>query len=154
MADDGTAQSPSIWPSPGFSFQVSWGSLIRILFQEVSGLDTDPQIVEYRHSVRPDYPTTKMPGIKKLGNVTLKKGWVEKDDAFRTWYDQIRTNTIARVPVVVQLLDGKGRPTMTWTLANAYPVKVSAPTLESDGNEVAIESIEVAHEGVTIADVS
>jgi phage tail-like protein len=149
MADDGSAQSAT-WPLPSFSFQVSWDKQAKIPFQEVSGLDTETQIIEYRHSNSPQYSTIKMPGIKKFGNVTMKKGVFVKDNAFWDWYNKIKMNTIARIPVVVQLLDEKGNPTMTWTLANAWPTKISAPTMKSDGNEVAIQTIEVAHEGITI----
>ena len=60
-------------------------------------------------------------------------------------------NTMPRTMVVIQLLDEKGNPTMTWTLNNAWPTKITAPTLKSDGNEIAIESIEVAYETLTIA---
>lgn len=124
---------------------------MKIPFQEVSGLDTETQVIEYRKSSSPAYSTIKMPGIKKFGNVTLKRGVFVKDNAFWAWYSQITMNTIARTTVVIQLLDEKGAPTMTWTLANAWPTKVSSPTLKSDGNEVAIQTIELAHEGLTIA---
>lgn len=150
MADDGSAQTQAIWPLPSFSFQVSWGSQSKIPFQEVSGLDTETQVIEYRHSNSPIYSVIKMPGIKKFGHVTMKKGIFVKDNAFWTWYSQITMNTIARISVVVQLLDEKSNPTMTWTLSNAWPTKISAPTLKSDGNEVAIQTIEIVHEGLVI----
>lgn len=151
MADDGSAQSQTIWPLPSFSFQVTWGSQSKIPFQEVSGLDTETQVIEYRHSNSPVYSTIKMPGIKKFGNVTMKKGIFVKDNSFWAWYSQITMNTIKRIGVVVQLLDEKSNPTMTWTLTNAWPTKISAPTLKSDGNEVAIQTIEIAHEGLVIS---
>ncbi|HET9626566.1 MAG TPA: phage tail protein [Kofleriaceae bacterium] len=150
MADDGSAQD-AIWPLPSFSFQVSWGSTQKIPFQEVSGLEAETQVLEYRHSNSPAYSTIKMPGIAKYGNVTFKKGIFVKDQTFWTWYSQIKMNTYPRVTVVIQLLDQNSAPTMTWTLNNAWVTKISAPTMKSDGNEVAIESIEVAHEGLTIA---
>lgn len=59
-------------------------------------------------------------------------------------------NTIKRVPVTISLLDEAGAPTMVWTLANAWPTKITGTDLKADGNEVAIESIEIAHEGITI----
>jgi phage tail-like protein len=150
MADDGSVQG-AIWPLPSFSFQVSWGSTQKIAFQEVSGLEAETQILEYRHSNSPAYSTIKMPGIAKYGNVTFKKGIFVKDQTFWTWYSAIKMNTYPRVTVVIQLLDQNSAPTMTWTLTNAWVTKISAPTMKSDGNEVAIESIEVAHEGLTIA---
>jgi phage tail-like protein len=150
MADDGSSQN-AIWPLPSFSFQVSWGSQQKIAFQEVSGLDAETQVIEYRHSNSKDYSTIKMPGIAKYSNVTLKKGIFVKDNTFWDWYSKISMNTYPRTTVVIQLLDEKQAPTMTWTLKNAWVTKVSGPNLKSDGNEVAIETIEVAHEGLTIA---
>lgn len=150
MANDGSTRD-AIWPLPEFSFQVTWGSHANLRFQEVSGLDTETQVIEYRHGSSPAFSTIKMPDIKKFGTVTMKRGVFVKDDAFWAWYSQITMHTVARTTVVIQLLDEKGTPTMTWTLANAWPTKVSSPTLKSDGNEVAIEAIEFAHEGLTIA---
>jgi phage tail-like protein len=60
-------------------------------------------------------------------------------------------NTIERVPVTISLLDEAGAATMVWTLTNAWPTKITGTDLKSEGNEVAIESIEIAHEGLTIA---
>jgi phage tail-like protein len=59
-------------------------------------------------------------------------------------------NTIERQNVVIKLLDESGSPTMTWTLNNAWPTKISSTDLKSDANEVAVESIEIMHEGLTI----
>jgi len=53
--------------------------------------------------------------------------------------------------VTISLLDEAGAATMVWTLTNAWPAKITGTDLKSDGNEVAIESIEIAHEGLTIA---
>ena len=73
------------------------------------------------------------------------------DTRFWDWFSQIKTNTTKRLPVTISLLDEAGAPTMVWTLANAWPVKITGTDLKSDGNEVAIESIEISHEGLTIA---
>ena len=150
MADDGSALSKTIWPRPKFQFQVNWdGNLMT--FQEVSGLDAEPQVIEYRHGNSPEFSTIKMPGIKKYGNVTMKKGILKSDSKFWDWYDQIKMNTIKRAPVTISLLDEAGAATMVWTLTNAWPTKITTTDLKSEGNEVAVETIEVAHEGITIA---
>ena len=150
MADDGSAQSTSVWPLPKFHFQVKWDAEV-MSFQEVSGLDIEAQPIEYRHGDSPEFSTIKMPGIKKFGNVTMKKGVFKSDNKFWDWFNQIKMNTIKRVPVTISLLDETGGPTMVWTLANAWPTKLTATDLKSDGNEVSIESIEITHEGITIA---
>jgi len=149
MAEEGSTENKT-WPMPSFNFQVSWGSTPSLPFQEISGLDAETQVIEYRASNSKEFSTVKMPGIAKYSNVTLKKGIFVNDNTFWTWYGQISMNTYPRVAIVIQLLDENQAPTMTWTLKNAFPVKVSGPTLKSDGNEVAIETIEVAHEGLTI----
>ena len=150
MADDGSAQSTSVWPLPKFHFQVKWDVEV-LSFQEVSGLDIEAQPIEYRHGDSPEFSTIKMPGIKKSGNITMKKGVFKSDNKFWDWFNQIKMNTIKRIPVTISLLDESGAPTMVWTLANAWPTKITGTDLKSDGNEVAIESIEIAHEGITIS---
>ena len=92
-----------------------------------------------------------MPGIVKTGNVTLKKGIFVNDNNFWKWYDAIKMNTIKRETVVIQLLDESAKPTMTWTLSNAWPTKITGTDMKSDANEVAVETLELAHEGLTIA---
>ena len=120
-------------------------------FQEVSGLDVEAQIIEYRHGNSPEFSTIKMPGIKKFGNVTLKKGIFVKDNKFWDWFNKIKMNTIERQSVTISLLDEAGSPTMVWTLKNAWPTKITGTDMKSDGNEVAVETLEIAHEGLTIA---
>lgn len=151
MADDGSQQS-NVWPLPKFSFQVTWDSQVAV-FQEVSGLDLEAQVIEYRRSDTPAFSTIKMPGIKKYGNITMKKGVFKSDHKFWEWFNQIKMNTTKRVPVTITLLDEAGKPTMLWTLSNAWPTKITATDLKTDVNEVAIESIEVAHEGLTIESI-
>lgn len=150
MADDGSAQSTTVWPLPKFYFQVKWDSEV-MSFQEVSGLDVEAEPIEYRDGDGAEFSVIKMPGTKKYGNVTLKKGVFKSDNTFWDWFSQIKMNTIKRLPVTISLLDEAGAPTMVWTLANAWPTKITGTDLKSDGNEVAIETIEVAHEGITIA---
>ena len=149
MADDGSAQSANVWPMPKFHFEVKWDSNV-MSFQEVSGLDMEAQVIEYRHGDSKEFSTVKMPGIKKFGNVTMKKGVFKSDNKFWDWFNEIKMNTIKRKPVTISLLDEEGGATMVWTLANAFPTKITGTDLKSDGNEVAIESIEIVHEGLTI----
>lgn len=150
-ADDGSVEG-STWPMPKFSFVVNFGGGDQnVAFQEISGLETETQVIEYRASNSPQFSTVKMPGIAKYGNVTMKRGVFVKDNNFWKWYDQIQMNTITRQTVTIKLLDESGNPTMTWTLSNAWPTKITGTDLKSDGNEVAVDTIEIAHEGLTIA---
>ncbi|MEM7085770.1 MAG: phage tail protein [Bacteroidota bacterium] len=147
----GEAQD-AVWPLPKFHFKVTLGSQDNTTsFQEVSGLDTETQPIEYRHGDNKLFSTIKMPGISKSGNVTLKKGIFVNDNNFWKWYDAIKMNLIKRETVVIELLDETGGTTMSWTLSNAWPTKITGTDMKSDANEVAVETIELAHEGLTIA---
>ena len=150
MADDGSAQSTAAWPLPKFHFEVKWDTAV-MHFQEVSGLDAEAQPIEYRHGNSPGFSAIRMPGLKKYSDVTMKKGVFRSDDKAWEWFNEIKMNTIKRKPVTISLLDEAGTPTMVWTLANAWPNKVSGTDLQSQGNEVAVDTIVFSHEGLTIA---
>lgn len=145
----GEAQD-NIWPLPKFFFKVTLGDQGEIPFQEVSGLDSETQVIEYRAGNSKVFSTIKMPGIAKVGNITLKKGIFVKDNKFWTWYNTIKMNTIKRETVVISLMDEGGADTMVWTLTNAFPVKITGTDLKSDGNEIAVETIELAYETIVI----
>jgi len=136
------------WPIPKFHFRVEWAGN-DIGFQEVSGLSMETQFIEYRAGNDPTFLAQKIPGLKKNGNITLKKGLFAQDNAFWDWWADVQTNKDRRETVTVTLLDEEGTPVFVWTINNAFPVKISAPDLKSDANEVAVESIELAHEGIT-----
>jgi phage tail-like protein len=150
MADDGAAQSTSLWPIPKFHFQVKWDSEV-MSFQEVSGLQIEMEELKYRSGDSKSFTVMKMPGMMKVGNVTMKKGVYKGDNKFWVWFNEIKMNTIKRKPITISLLDETGAPTMVWTLQNAWPIKITSTDLKAEGNEVAIETIEIAHEGLTIA---
>lgn len=149
MAEDGSTQSASIWPMPKFHFQVKWGDQ-EMSFQEVTGLDAQSEEIKYRTGDSPIYSVIKMPGLIKYGNVTMKKGIFKGDNKFWDWFSQIKMNTIKRIDITISLLDEENNPAMTWTLKNAWPTKISGYELKAEGNEVAVESIEIVHEGMTI----
>ena len=150
MADGNMQDSP--WPMPKFRFEVDLGTELKgIAFQEVSGMDVENQIIEYRASNSALFSTEKMPGIKKYGNVTMKRGVFVNDNTFWNWYTQIAMNIVKRTTVVIKLLDESGSLTMQWTLINAWPTKITGPNLKSDGNEVAIDTLEIAHEQLIIS---
>lgn len=149
MADDGSAQTTTIWPLPKFHFMVKWDKE-ELPFQEVSGLDIEAQVIEYRHGNSQQFSTIKMPGIQKSGNITMKKGIFKSDNKFFDWFSKIKMNTVQRIPMTISLLDETHNSTMVWEVTNAWPTKITGTDLKSDSNEVAIESIEIAHEGIKI----
>jgi phage tail-like protein len=148
MADDGSAQSTSVWPLPKFHFQVKWDDS-EVAFQEVSGLDIETQPLEYRAGNSKEFSTVKMPGLK-TGTITMKKGVFKSDNAIYDWFKDVKMNTIARKSLTISLLDEEHNPTMVWKVRNAFPVKVSSTDLKAEGNEVAVETLEIAFEGLEI----
>ncbi|MCW3122166.1 MAG: hypothetical protein JWQ38_1658 [Flavipsychrobacter sp.] len=149
MADDGSSQSQSVWPLVKFQFSVKIGDA-EMIFQEVTGLSAETQVIEYRSGNSKQFSTVKMPGIQKFGNVTLKKGIFNGDKNLWDKYSLIKMNTIKRETVTISLLDEANAPAMTWHLQNAFPCKMTVTDMKSDANEVAIETMELAHEGLTI----
>ena len=139
----------SEYPMPGYHFKVDWGGT-RIGFSEVSGLNIEVQAIEYREGSDPDYSAIKMPGLKKYGNITLKRGIIAGDNEFFDWLNTISLNQVERRDLVITLLNENHEPAMVWKARNAFPVKIEGPGLNATGNEVAIEMLEVAHEGLTI----
>jgi phage tail-like protein len=148
MGDSGRQQG-NAWPLPTFYFSVTIGNM-EMQFQEVSGLDIEAQIIEYRSGNSTQFSTIKMPGLKKYGNITLKKGMVQNSKDAMGFFSKIKLNTIERNTVTIKLLDEKGNATMLWKLINAFPTKITGADLKADGNEMAIETMELAHEGLQI----
>jgi phage tail-like protein len=141
----------AVWPLPKFYFTVALGDDKSVSFQEVDGLESETQVIEYRHGNNPSFFPIKMPGLGRVGNVTLRKGIFVNDKKFWDWYAEIKMNTIKRRTVVISLLDQTAAPKMTWTLNNAWPTKITGTDLKSEGNEVAVETVEVAYETLVVA---
>jgi phage tail-like protein len=137
------------YPLPVFHFRVEWGGT-NIGFSEVSGLNIETQVIEYRDGSMPDYSTLKMPGMQKYGNITLKRGVSKGDNEFFLWWQTHQLNTIERRDVTISLLNEVHEPVIIWKVRNAWPVKVDGGSLKATGNEVSIETLELAHEGISV----
>tara|TARA_R110002124_G_scaffold287193_2_gene471128 strand:- start:18 stop:473 length:456 start_codon:yes stop_codon:yes gene_type:complete len=141
----------SVWPQPKFYFKVKFETLDNpVSFQEVSGLDPEAASLEYRRGESKSFSAIKMPGISKSGNVALKKGLFPDEGKFNNWINAIKMNVVRRENVIIQLLDESGNPSMTWSLSNAWVSKATGFDLNSNTEEVAIETIELGYEGLTI----
>lgn len=137
------------YPLPKFHFRVEWGGS-RIGFTEVTGLNLETEVIEYRDGSSPEYNKIKMPGLRKYGNITMKRGTFASDNEYYAWFNTVNLNQIERRDVTISLLNESHEPVVVWKVKNAFPVKIQSPDLKSDANEAAIESIEIAHEGLTI----
>ncbi len=137
------------YPLSKFHFQVDWGGA-RIGFTEVTGLDVENEVIEYREGVNREYSKQKIPGLKKFGNITMKRGVFASDNDYFNWFNTVTLNKIERRDVTVSLLNEQHEPVVVWKIKNAWPAKIASTDLKADGNEIAIESIELAHDGLTI----
>jgi phage tail-like protein len=139
----------AVYPLPKFHFQVEWGG-VRLGFSEVTGLNVETDVIEYREGASPEYHKIKMPGLQKFPNVTLKRGTFKADNDFFKWWNTVALNTIERRDLIISLLNENHEPVVVWKVKQAWPSKVMSGDLKADANEVLIESIELVHEGLTI----
>ena len=136
---------------PQFSFSVRLGDDKDVTFQEVIGLQAEAKAIEYRHGNSANFSPVKMPGLSSVGHVTMKKGVVAKGTELFEWcLDVKKGESFTRRVVEISLLDEDGRPKMTWTLNNAWPTQVTGTDLKSDGNEIRVESIDIAFETLEV----
>ena len=150
-AEDGLAQSATTWPVPEFHFSVEISDVGTISCKEVSGLDIEFDVIEYHSGDMKGFTKIKMPGLHKSGDVTLKKAIFKDDKKLMNWLNTVKMNTIKRANATVALLDESGSPVQSWKLTNAWPKKYTVEGFKADGNVVSMETIILAHEGVTPA---
>lgn len=136
-------------PLTAYHFIVTWGGM-NTTFSEVSGLNVENEVIEYRHGNSPTQLSIKMPGLRKYSNIILKRGILKGDTEFYKWINTINLNKVEKRNISISLLDENHQPVMSWKVRNAWPCKISGPHLKADGSEVAMETIELAHEGLEI----
>jgi phage tail-like protein len=137
------------YPIPKFHFQVVWGGT-KIGFTEVTGLEVTTEKIEYREGASPEYNKIVMPGMQTFGDLTLKRGVFANDNEFYNWWNTVSLNTIERRDITISLLNEAHEPVVIWKVKNAWPTKVTSTDLNSTGSETAIETLVLAHEGLTM----
>ena len=151
MADDPKKN----YPVPKFHFQLEWGGT-RVGFTEVTGLDFETTPIEYREGSSPLYNKTKQPGMTKYSDITLKRGTFLGDfEYFELWKKTFmfqEGKEQFRRDINIKLLDEEHKPIITWALSKAWPSKIQSTDLKADGNEVAIETMTLVHEGLSIVE--
>ena len=139
------------YPIPAFHFSVSWGA-DSIGFSEVSGLTQEVQPIEYRDGLMTSTMLPlKRPGLKKANNISLKRGITVADNEFYNWLNNNGNPNVERRDLTITLLNDEGDPVFVWSIAQAWPIKCEGPALKASGNDIAIESLELAHEGITLS---
>ena len=123
-------------------------------FSDVSGLSSEITMAEYRTGNEKPNHVRKVPGLHKVGDVTLKRGIVNSDDLWK-WITATRQSGIAaKRNVVITLCDETGKPVQKWLLGSVAPMKYTGPTLAAKGGgDVAMEELVLSSESIEVAPV-
>jgi phage tail-like protein len=139
-------------PYSAFNFTVEIDGTQIAAFQEVSGLDSENTPIEYREGADAMNTVRKLPGIEKYPNCTCKRG-ITGSLVLWEWRKEVRDGGTAFPPtrsVTINLLDDQHNAVLKWKLTNAWCTKLTGPSLNAKGNEIAIETLELAYDRLDI----
>jgi len=138
-------------PYGSFNFIVEIDGIESAGFSECTGLDSETDVVEYREG-NEEITVRKLPGLKKFSNITLKRGQSTNTDLFE-WRKQTMDGDVQRYNVSIVLYGEKGvnggDEVIRWNLKEAWPCKYVGPEFKANANDIAIETLELCHEGIT-----
>lgn len=137
------------YPLPAYHFTADWGGT-RTGFIEISGLNIMVNVTESRDGADPAKAARKMPGRFHFDNIILKRDIVKGDNDFFKWMQTINLNTVERRDIIITLLNENHEPVIRWKINNSFPVKLTGPVLIANANSVAMEELELAHEGISV----
>ena len=135
-------------PFRSFNFRVEIDGITRAGFRECSGLDASQDPIEYREGTE-GLVARKLPGLNKSSNITLKWG-VTDDTELWDWRKKAIVGKVERKNGSIVLLDETGAEKLRWNFREGWPTKWTGPSFNATGNEVAIETLEIAHEGLEL----
>jgi len=133
-------------PYGNFSFLVEIDGIARAAFQEASGFDSTIDVVEHREG-GDNTTTRKLPGMTKYSNIVLKWG-LTGDRELYDWHRDAVKGKVVRKNGSIVVLDRAGNETVRWNFFSAWPSKWDGPDFNAEGNDVAVETLELAHEGI------
>lgn len=133
-------------PFNNFNFLVEIDGITRAAFHEVSGFDSTIDVVEHREGGE-NTTLRKLPGMTKYSNIVLKWGMTDDVQLYQ-WHRQVVNGDIQRRNGSIVLLNRGGQEVGRWNFVRAWPAKYDGPDFNAEGNDVAIETLELAHEGV------
>ena len=135
-------------PYAGFRFLIEIDGHVVGGFSEVTGLQAEIEIEEYREGGENDYVHT-LPKATKYPRLVLKRGITDSNTLWQ-WQTKVRSGRVERHTVHIVLLDEAHNRKWDWRCVDAYPVKWSGPDFKADGNSVAVESMELVHNGIRV----
>lgn len=136
-------------PFGAYNFLVEIDGITRAGFQECSGLDSAQDAGDYREGTDP-LTARKLPGLVTYSNITLNRGITEDDELWQ-WRKKVMEGNLERKNVSIVLLNDAGEEELRWNLVNCWPTRWTAPSFNAGSGDVAIEGLELAHEGVQLA---
>ncbi len=140
------------YPYKNYRFKVEIEGTQVAGFSEVTGFDATFDVIEYREGDAADNTPRKQPGLVKYSNITFKRGVIDEKEFF-DWITEIDEGKVERKTVTINLHNDEDEVVASWQLLRAWPCKYTGPDLNGMGSEVAMESIEFAHEGLIRTDV-
>ena len=141
-------QIKTSYPLPAYNYRVTVGDSA-IGFSEVSGLYIAYEAVTYKHGLSFLTGVKLIPGMRQPITVTMKKGVVKEKDVLSKWLQDVYADPFKdmKKDILVDLCDETGKAVVRWKVLGALPTKLEAPTFNADGNEVAVETLElIAHD--------
>ena len=135
-------------PYGGYNFHVEWDGIVHAGFRDCSGLDSTSEAGDYREGTDP-ITARKLPGLVTYSNITLSRGISDNNELWK-WREQIAKGIAERRNLSIVLMDDTGVEKIRWNLINCWPTTWSGPSFDAGANEVAIETLELAHEGVSV----
>jgi phage tail-like protein len=133
-------------PYTNFNFLVEIDGITRAAFQECSGFDSTVDVIEHREGGE-NTTLRKLPGMTKYSNIQLKWGMTDDRDLY-DWHRSIVQGNIERKNGSIVMLNRLGEEVARWNFVRAWPSKWDGPDLNAEGTDVAIEALELVHEGV------
>lgn len=133
-------------PYGGFNFLVEIDGITQAAFHEVSGLDSTIDVVEHREGGDNGTPR-KLPGLTKHSNITLRWGVTDSAELY-AWHRAAVNGDVQRKSGSIVLLDRQRQERLRWNFVEAWPTKWTGPTFNAETSDVAIEALELAHEGI------
>jgi len=131
----------------GCRFYIQIEGVTQAMFTEISGLQIETEVFEYAEGGNNGY-IHRLPGPIRIGNITLKRGIAGSDELFKWYMKIIRGKKDDRRNLSVLIYDTEGHELQRWDFIKAYPVRWVGPTLDANNSLVAIETFELAHEGL------
>jgi phage tail-like protein len=133
-------------PFGNFAFLVEIDGITRAAFHDVTGFDSTIDVIDHREGGE-NTTVRKLPGLTKYSNITLKWGITDDRELYNWHRDAVLGNVVRKNGAIIGL-DRRGQETVRWNFLNAWPCKYDAPDYAAEGNDVGIETLELAHEGL------